>query len=151
MSERLVDVLDVHGNVIHTFPISLGASGEPASDDDYLTKALEAAGHAQLVPDDELAGLTARLHVDRSGQMAPYGDDGDPSSQTNASLEQAVRERAYKLWEDDGRPEGRSEDYWHLAVDQHLRERAYVMWEQKGGGKGDADKDWTQTEKFEEQ
>lgn len=27
----------------------------------------------------------------------------------------AVRDRAYLLWEADGRPEGRAEHYWHMA------------------------------------
>ena len=29
--------------------------------------------------------------------------------------EQEVRERAYVLWEEAGRPEGRSEEFWFLA------------------------------------
>lgn len=29
--------------------------------------------------------------------------------------EQAVRERAYAIWLDEGQPEGRSEDHWHRA------------------------------------
>jgi hypothetical protein len=30
-------------------------------------------------------------------------------------LEQAIRERAFLLWELEGRPEGREEEYWHRA------------------------------------
>jgi hypothetical protein len=30
--------------------------------------------------------------------------------------ERAVRERAYYLWESEGRPEGRALDYWQRAV-----------------------------------
>lgn len=33
--------------------------------------------------------------------------------------EQQRRERAYKLWEDEGRPEGAHEDHWQRAEDQH--------------------------------
>jgi hypothetical protein len=29
--------------------------------------------------------------------------------------ETRVRERAYLLWEDDGRPEGREQEYWERA------------------------------------
>jgi len=29
--------------------------------------------------------------------------------------EQRIRERAYQLWEADGRPEGQAEEYWHRA------------------------------------
>lgn len=28
---------------------------------------------------------------------------------------QNLRERAYRIWEDQGRPEGRHEDHWHEA------------------------------------
>jgi len=33
--------------------------------------------------------------------------------------EQERRERAYKIWEDEGRPEGQHEDHWQRAEDQH--------------------------------
>lgn len=29
--------------------------------------------------------------------------------------EQAVRERAYEIWEEEGRPEGREEEHWRRA------------------------------------
>ena len=29
--------------------------------------------------------------------------------------EQLIRERAYVLWDKDGRPEGRAEEYWRRA------------------------------------
>ncbi len=38
-------------------------------------------------------------------------DDGDETRQRH------IRERAYHLWEADGRPEGRSEEYWERAED----------------------------------
>lgn len=31
------------------------------------------------------------------------------------SREQRIRERAYSLWEEDGRPDGREQEYWHRA------------------------------------
>lgn len=31
------------------------------------------------------------------------------------SREERIRERAYSLWEDDGRPEGMEHDYWLRA------------------------------------
>jgi hypothetical protein len=37
------------------------------------------------------------MHISRSGQMAPYGDDLASTSETKASLAQTVRERAYFL------------------------------------------------------
>lgn len=42
---------------------------------------------------------------------------GDPA------FEQAVRETAYFLWEQDGRPEGREQEYWYRALERTLRER----------------------------
>ncbi|WP_275783730.1 DUF2934 domain-containing protein [Pararhizobium gei] len=33
--------------------------------------------------------------------------------------EQQQRERAYKIWEDEGRPEGAHDDHWRRAEDQH--------------------------------
>ncbi|MFM0197484.1 hypothetical protein PQQ65_30715 [Paraburkholderia strydomiana] len=44
MTERLVDVIDSNGTVLHTYPITLGEPG-CADDSEYLGKALEAAAH----------------------------------------------------------------------------------------------------------
>jgi hypothetical protein len=43
-------------------------------------------------------------------------------------LEQAVRLTAYFLWEQDGRPEGRAEEYWRRALERHRNERTYDSW-----------------------
>jgi Protein of unknown function (DUF2934) len=32
-----------------------------------------------------------------------------------SDIEEAIRRRAYELWEHAGRPEGRSEEFWHAA------------------------------------
>lgn len=42
---------------------------------------------------------------------------GDPN------FEQAVRETAYFLWEQDGKPHGREQEYWYRALERHLRQR----------------------------
>jgi hypothetical protein len=42
---------------------------------------------------------------------------------TDVSFEQAVRETAYFLWEQDGRPEGHEQEYWFKALEVHLRQR----------------------------
>ena len=149
MTERLVDVLNGSGTVIHTYPVDLGETGSEVEDVAYEKKALEAAAHGRLVSDAELESLTARMHVSRGGQMAPYGDDLVNSSETKLGLEQSVRERAYFLWERDGCPEGRPEEYWHRALDQHLRARAYVLWEQDGRPDGRADEYWQRVRNFE--
>ena len=111
MAERLVDVLDGNGRVIHTYPVTLGDSGGVAGEAEYGSKALEAAAHGQLVPDAELAGLSARMHHCRGGRIEPYGDKVSSTSETKLGLEQAVRERAYALWEQEGQSEGRAEEY----------------------------------------
>jgi len=149
MTERLVDVLDSNGTVIHTYPITLGVSDNDADDATYIAKALEAASFGQLVPDAKLAGLTARMHVGRGGQMAAYGDSLAGDSQTKIGLDQVVRERAHLLWEQDGRPQGRAEEYWHRALDQHLRERAFMLWQQEGSPEGRADEYWQRVCNFE--
>ncbi|NTF46596.1 hypothetical protein A6U86_32810 [Rhizobium sp. AC27/96] len=35
------------------------------------------------------------------------------------SSEENHRERAYRIWEQEGRPEGRHLDHWQKAEDQH--------------------------------
>lgn len=148
MTERLVDVLNSDQAVLHTYPITIGS--EVASDEtDYQEKALKAAACAQLVPDAELKSLTTRMHVSRRGALAPYGDDRDTLSQTKQGLEQVVRQRAYLLWQQDGRQHGGAEEYWHRAHDQHLRERAYVLWQQEGCPEGRAEEYWRRTREFE--
>lgn len=148
MTERLVDVMNARGQVIHTYPITLQEDME-GSDAEYLAKALVAAAHGQLVPDNELAALTARMHNSRGGRMQPHGDDVSTSSETIEGLEQSVRERAYTLWADEGRPEGRADEFWHRALEQHLRERAYVLWQQEGSPEGGAEEDWKKTQDFQ--
>ena len=72
MPERLVDVEKQGSNVLHTFPITITA---PAAEEDaFKEKALEAAGNAKLVPNEELESLNAKMHVSRGGQLTPYGD-----------------------------------------------------------------------------
>jgi hypothetical protein len=38
-------------------------------------------------------------------------------------FEQSVRETAYFLWEQDGRPDGAEHEYWFRALDRCLRQR----------------------------
>jgi hypothetical protein len=147
MTERLVDVLDIRKNVIHTFPILI--EGSEISDAQYEKKALEAAGYEKLVPDAELSSLTARMHMSRSGPLAPYGDDRDVLAQTKGSLDQIVRDRAHLLWEQDGRPNDRADEHWQRAQEQHLQERAHALWEQEGHPDGRTDEHLDRTREFE--
>jgi hypothetical protein len=147
MAERLVDVLDSRNIVVHTFPITI--EGSDTSESQYKKKALEAAAYEKLVSDGELGGLTSRMHIGRSGPMEPYGDGRDVLAQTKESLDQIVRERAYFLWEQEGRPDGRADEYWQRAQEQHLHERAYALWEQQGHPEGRTDEHLDRTREFE--
>jgi Protein of unknown function (DUF2934) len=150
MAERLVDVLNQKETVLHTFPIAVRASEPDPSDTKFEDKALSASAHAQLVPTGELESLSARMHVSRGGPVTPYGDTHGVLMETKTSLDHIVRERAYLLWEQEGRPEGRAEEYWHRAHEQRLRERAYRIWEQEGRPEGQAGRHWKWTCGFEE-
>ena len=77
---------------VHTFPISI--EGSEISDVQYEKKALEAAAYEKLVPNTEIHGLTARMHISRSGPLEPYGDNRHALVQTKQSLDQIVRDRA---------------------------------------------------------
>ena len=44
--------------------------------------------------------------------MPAKAKPADPAAQLS---EEAIRQRAYYLWEADGRPEGRGDHYWALA------------------------------------
>ncbi|WP_191057990.1 DUF2934 domain-containing protein [Geminicoccus harenae] len=70
-------------------------------------------------------------------------------SQTKKALEQAVREHAYFLWQEDGCSDGRADEYWQRAHDQHLRERPYVLWQQEGCPNGRADEHWQLTQEVQ--
>ncbi len=147
MPERLVDVERQGLEVLHTFPVTLSP---PADEAAFEQKALQAAGHAQLVPNEQLESLTAKMHVSRGGQLTPYGDPHGVLAETKAGLDQFVRDRAYFLWERAGLPEGRADDFWRQAQHQRFRERAYALWEREGRPEGNADEYWYRTRAFEE-
>ena len=149
MVERLVDVLRGDGVVLHTYPITIGNSEKTSTEAEYEDKASKAAANDHLVPDAELESLTTRMHVCRGGPLARFGDDRGVLAETKEGLDQAVRERAYFFWQQDGCPDGRAEEYWHRAHEQNLRERAYVLWQQEGCPDGRADEYWHRTREFE--
>jgi hypothetical protein len=60
----------------------------------------------------------------------------------NNAVAEAVRATAYFLWEQDGRPEGRSFDYWVRAKEQHLRQLAYDKWLAEGAPVGRDEAIW---------
>ena len=60
-------------------------------------------------------------NLDRGGRTyilfcsgsAELGERGMPENERDR--EQAIRERAYLIWESEGRPEGRADDHWRFA------------------------------------
>ena len=46
------------------------------------------------------------------------------SAARNPDIEDLIRARAHKIWEDEGRPEGRSDSHWRQAQDELQRELA---------------------------
>jgi hypothetical protein len=46
------------------------------------------------------------------------GADNGSKQEPEQDLEQAIRERAFLLWEMEGSPEGREDEYWHRAREQ---------------------------------
>jgi hypothetical protein len=63
MTERNVDVMDEAGKVLHTYPITIGASIASPRDADYEKAALSAARVAKLVPESDFASLKTRVHT----------------------------------------------------------------------------------------
>ncbi|HEY0034422.1 MAG TPA: DUF2934 domain-containing protein [Devosia sp.] len=47
----------------------------------------------------------------------------DTEKFVDLDFEQRVRQAAYHLWEDDGRPFGKETEYWFRALEQLLAER----------------------------
>ena len=94
MPERLVDVEKKGAKKLHTFPVTVNP---PADDEAYKQKALEAAGHAKLVPNEELESLTVKMHISRGGPLTLYGDPLGVLAETKEGLDQFVRDRAYFL------------------------------------------------------
>jgi len=45
-----------------------------------------------------------------------------PEDMAGVPDEDEIRRRAYELWEADGRPDGRDEEYWHRA-ERELHQR----------------------------
>ena len=60
----------------------------------------------------------------------------------NSQVAERIRQTAYFLWEQDGRPEGRAFDYWVRAKDMMLRELAYDKWLAEGTPVDRAEENW---------
>jgi hypothetical protein len=76
-------------------------------------------------------------------QSTDESDAGKP----NGDLTAEVRDTAYFLWEQDGRPAGREDYYWSLALEQHLRTRAFDVWLREGRPEGRERENWREAER----
>jgi Protein of unknown function (DUF2934) len=51
-------------------------------------------------------------------QPGPTVAAASASDQRKPAREQAIRERAYAIWEEEGRPDGRDLDHWRRAEEE---------------------------------
>ena len=58
-----------------------------------------------------------------------------------------MRQTAYFMWEQDGRPEGTAMAYWLRAKEALLREVAYDRWLAEGTPAGRSDQNWHDAER----
>ncbi|HEV2514050.1 MAG TPA: DUF2934 domain-containing protein [Devosia sp.] len=71
-------------------------------------------------------------------QAPDDGGEGQPPLENTDFREEdeafraAVRKTAYFLWEQDGRPHGRHDEYYLRALARHRREREYDQWLEDG-------------------
>jgi hypothetical protein len=115
MKDCLVDVLNARDTVLHVFPIAVEDQDGTPNAVDPEREALRLAARMQLVPETEIAGLHARQHVSRGGQLTAYSDVLEMRLQKWDRTQQRIRERAYFLWLHEGCPDNRANEHWHQA------------------------------------
>jgi Protein of unknown function (DUF2934) len=61
-------------------------------------------------------------------------DHPTESHDSSSDMEERIRHRAYLLWEAEGRPEGRQDEYWHRAREliEDERRTAYPPTQSRG-------------------
>jgi Protein of unknown function (DUF2934) len=69
--------------------------------------------------------------TDGSHQMSSE----NASTADSSDREERIRQRAYRLWEEAGRPEGTAQDHWHRAAQDLDREDAAIQREGIAGEK----------------
>lgn len=74
MTEHLVDVLNARDTVLTVIPVAMDDQEGHLKETECLQEALDTAAGLHLVPDDEMEGMHARMHVGRGGQLAPVAD-----------------------------------------------------------------------------
>jgi hypothetical protein len=55
------------------------------------------------------------------------------------NIEQRIRERAYQIWEHEGRPDGRAEHHWEQACALIAREDEVARGQKVGSAKSASD------------
>jgi len=60
----------------------------------------------------------------------------------NTDVASRIRDTAYFLWEQDGRPEGRAMEYWLKAKQMLQRQIAYDHWLAEGTPQDQSDLHW---------
>ena len=93
-----------------------------------VREAHDAGDHAVLKTDPSNADAKLDIGLDESfptsdapANTAPGSDEPAPSSGYDEAAERLLmerRERAYAIWEREGRPEGCHDDHWHAAADE---------------------------------
>ncbi|MHA6297205.1 DUF2934 domain-containing protein [Devosia sp. CAU 1758] len=62
-------------------------------------------------------------------------------------MAEQIRQTAYFLWEQDGRPTDGAMDYWLRAKQMHQRQLAYDRWLAEGAPIGRSDSHWIEAER----
>ena len=57
-----------------------------------------------------------------------FAEAENPRREFQRVFAEAVRRTAYFLWQQDGEPHGRHEEYYLRALDMHRRQRDYDRW-----------------------
>jgi hypothetical protein len=75
MTQRQVDVMNKAGEVLYTYPITLGSDTSPKASD-FEKAALSEATRAQLVPEGDIGHMTARMQPHVGAQSHAAGKPG---------------------------------------------------------------------------
>jgi hypothetical protein len=93
-----------------TLPPGPQTIGRPMTQDEKVDEALL----------ESMEGSDPPAHSPSARSVGPKR----PEDMAGAPDEDAIRRRAYALWEADGRPDGHDEEYWHRAERElHARKR----------------------------
>jgi len=65
----------------------------------------------------------------------------------NTAIAERIRQTAYFMWEQDGRPEGKAMVYWLRAKEALIRQLAYDRWLAGGAPPDRSELFWTEAER----